>query len=222
MTLVIAALGRDFAILGADSRGVIDAGIGRAEINIYQKTVQITKYVSIQLYGDAEEGSQLVEKYKGQMKRKLKSVDLVAEDFSRFCQNEERAIADVPKDPDYKISFGFLISGLNFKNGKGTPQIYNMRNLTGFRLGRCKHFAVHGKPLIALYLFSMYYQNDMTINDLSKLVAQSIYDTMHIDGDVGGPIRISIIDSDGTRELSDADVNALVETWDLRNLKRIM
>ena len=222
MTLVIAALGKDFVILGADSRGVIDAGLGRAEINIYQKTIQITKYASIQLYGHAEEGSQLVEKYKAQIKRRLQSVDLVAEDFCKFCQDEERAIADVPKDPAFRISFGFLVSGLRIKNGKGTPQIYNLRNLTGFRLGLCRPYAIRGKTLIAHYLFSMYYRNDMTINDLCKVVAQSIYDTMHIDGDVGGPIRMTIIDSGGTRELSDSDVNAYIETWDLRNLRRIM
>ena len=128
----------------------------------------------------------------------------------------------MPRDPDFRVSFGFLVSGLKIKNGNVTPLIYNLRNLTGFRLGLCKPYAIYGKPLIAHYLFSMHYRDDMSIDDLCKLVAQSIYDTKQIDGDVGGLIRMTIIDSDGTREIPDSDVNAYFETWDLRNLKMIV
>lgn len=222
MTLVIAAPGKDFVILGADSRGVIDVGSGRAEINVYKKIIQVTKYASIQIFGSSEVGNQLVEKYKEQISPKLLNVNSVAEDFCKFCQEEERAIANVPRDPDYPISFGFLVSGLKIKSGNVTPLIYTLQNLTGFRLGLCKPYAIRGKPLIAHYLFAKNYVDEMTINDLCELVAQSIYDTMQIDGDVGGQIRMSIIDVDGTREIPDSDVSTYVETWDLRNLRRIM
>jgi 20S proteasome alpha/beta subunit len=222
MTLVIAAPGKDFVILGADSRGVIDVGSGRAEINNCRKIIQITEYASILMYGASEAGNQLVEKYKAQIDPKLQDVTPIAEDFCRFCQNEERAIADVPKHPDSWVSFGFLVCGLKIKNKKTIPLIYNLRNFDGFRLGLCKPFAIKGKPLIAYYFFARDYREDMTLNEMCKLVAQSIYDTMQIDGDVGGPIRMLIIDSDGTRELPDSDVQNYLETWNLKNLKRII
>ncbi len=222
MTLVIAAPGKDFVILGADSRGVVDVGSGRAEINICRKIIQITNYTSILMYGASEAGNQLVEKYKDQINPKLQDVTSIAEDFCKFCQNEERAIANVPKHPDSWISFGFLVCGIKFKNKIPIPLIYNLRNFDGFRLGLCKPFALKGKPLIAYFFFGRDYREDMSLLELCKLVAQSIYDTMQIDGDVGGSIKMAIIDSDGTREISDTDVKNYVETWAVRNLQRIM
>lgn len=232
MTLVIAAPGKDFVILGADSRGVADVGSGRAEINICRKIIQITKHTSIMMYGASEAGNQLVEKYKNQIKPKLQDVSSIAEDFCRFCQNEERAIADVPKHPDAWVSFGFLVCGIRIKNKKTknkkiknrkiVPLIYNLRNFDGFRLGLCKPFAIKGKPLIAYFFFARDYREDMSFNEMGKLVAQSIYDTMQIDGDVGGSIRMVIIDSDGTREIPDSDVQNYIETWAVRNLQRII
>ncbi len=222
MTLVIAAPGKDFIVLGADSRGVIDFGAGRIEVNTHKKLIQLTKYVSVLMYGSSEEGNQLVEKYREQINPKLEHVDKVAQDFCKFCQNEERAIADVPKNPESYVSFGFLVCGLKVKDGKCSPLIYSLHNDNGFRLGLCKPFAILGKPLIAHYLFAKEYVDDMTVEKLCILVAQSIYDTMQIDGDVGGQIRISIIDSEGARELSDTDVNSQYETWSLKKLKKIM
>ena len=223
MTLVIAAPSKDFVVLGADSRGVIEVGSGRAEINTYRKIIQITKYASILLYGSAEVGNQLVEKYKDQIDPNLEDVTSVAEDFCRFCQDEERAIADVPRHPDHSwVRFGFLICGIKFKDGVPVPMIYNMHSLNGYRLGLCKPFALRGKPLIAYFCFSRDYRDDMSLQELCKLVAQSIYNTMQIDGDVGGSIRMSIIDSEGTRAISDRDVQNYIETWAVRNLQRIM
>jgi 20S proteasome alpha/beta subunit len=222
MTLVIAALGKDFVILGADSRGVVDVGNARAEINVYKKIIPVTKYVAIQVFGSSEEGSQLVEKYKEQINPILQSVDKVAEDFCKFCQKEEITLAKVPKDPNYRVSFGFLVSGIKIKNKIVTPLIYAFHNLAGFRLGLCRPYAIRGKPLIAYYLFAKDYKDELTINELCELVAQSLYDTMQIDGDVGGQIRMAIIDADGLREIPDSDVNNYVETWDLRNLRKIM
>jgi 20S proteasome alpha/beta subunit len=222
MTLIIAAPGKDFVIIAADSRGVIDFGSGRAEVNTHKKIAQLTKYVSVLMYGSSEEGNQLVEKYKEQLDPKLEYVDKVAEDFCNFCRNEERALADVPKNPDSYVSFGFLVCGIKIKKGKYTPLVYSLHNDDGFRLGLCKPFAIKGKPLIAYYLFARDYTDDMPVNKLCTLVAQSVYDTMQIDGDVGGQIRISIIDSEGTRELSDADVNEHYKTWTLKKLEEII
>jgi len=222
LTLIIAVPGEDFVIVGADSRGVNDFGSGRVETNIHRKIVRITKYASILMYGSAEECNQLVEKYREQLNPELEDVKSVAEDFCRFCQDEERVIADVPRHPDSWTSFGFIVCGIKIRDGSAVPLIYNLRNYNGFRLGLCTPYAIKGKPLIAHYLFARDYRNEMTVNELCKLTAQAIFDTMQIDGDVGGPIRMAIIDSDGTREVSDSDVNNYVETWHYRNLQRII
>jgi len=64
-------------------------------------------------------------------------------------------------------------------------------------LGRPDPVAHGGKPFIALYHYNQLYNEEMSKDELVQYVAQCIYDTMAVDGDVGGRIRISIIDSDG-------------------------
>jgi len=223
MTLVIAAPGKDFVVLGADSRGVIQTETARVEINTMKKLIPITKYTAILMYGASEEGNQLVEKYKTTIKKDLEEATAVAEDFCEFCREEERKLADVPKHPNAWSWFGFIVCGLNKIGDKySAPLLYNLHNLNGFRLGLCKPYAIKGKPLIAYYLFAKEYRDDMTVDELCKLVAQSIYDTLCIDGDVGGSIKLAIIDADGLREISDSDTRDYIETWQLKDLRRIM
>jgi 20S proteasome alpha/beta subunit len=223
LTLVIAAPGNDFIVLGADSRGVIETGGSRVEINIMRKLIPLTKYTAILIYGAAEEGNQLVEKYKSRIKSELEGACAVAEDFCKFCQNEEIQVASVPKHPDYSPFFGFIVCGLEKKNEQySVPSLYNLHNYSGFRLGLCRPYAIQGKPIIAHYLFARSFKEDMTVDELCKLVAQSIYDTTRVDGDVGGAIRLAIIDHDGLREISDSDIRNYIETWELKDLKRIM
>ena len=226
MTLVIAAPSEDFLVLGADSRGVLDSGDARIEINILKKIVPVTEHVAILMYGGAEEASQLVEKYKSILEKdeeKIDGVTLVAENFCEFCREEERKLVGMPHYEENVTYFGFLVCGMD-KIGErfSKPLIYILSNYNGFRLGLCRPYAIQGKPIIGLYLFSKNYNADMTVDELCRLVAQSIYDTMCIDGDVGGQINIALIDSDGMRELSNPDVKKLYETWQMRDLRRIM
>jgi 20S proteasome alpha/beta subunit len=223
MTLVIAAPGKDYVILGADSRGVIQTEAARIELNIMSKLFPITKYAAILMYGASDEGNQLVEKYRKKMNKKKEGVTAVAEDFTRFCRKEEKELAGVPRHPEAWRLFGFVICGLD-KEGEAfkTPLLYHTDNLGGFRLGLCKPFAIRGKPLIAYYLFAKEFREDMPLNELCKLVAQAIYDTKSIDGDVGGTIKLGVIDAEGFREISDSDISDLIEEWQLKGLKKAM
>lgn len=226
VTLVIAAPGKDFMVLGADSTGVIDSVGARIEISILRKLIPVSKYTAILMYGGSEAANQLVEKYKASIEKegkKLEEVSLISEDFCEFCREEEKKLLGVPKHPESFTYFGFLVCGLDKIGEKfSKPMIYHLTNYDGFRLGLCKPYAIEGKPIIGLYLFAKNYREDMTVDELCKLVARSIYDTMCIDSDVGGKIRIAVIDSDGLRELPDSDVTDSYETWQLRKLRRIM
>jgi 20S proteasome alpha/beta subunit len=223
MTLVIAVPGKEFIVLGADSRAVIDSGVARVEINTVNKIIPITEYAAVLTYGSSEAANQLVEKFKSKKVKKLKWTRDVAENFCDFCRREEKKLAGVPRHPDsFDDIFGFIVAGLDKTDDKYEASAYNLCSFDGFRLGLCKPYAIKGKPLIALYIFVKKFYEDMTVNELCKLVAQSIYDTERIDGDVGGPIKLAVIDLDGLREISSQDIMNLVETWELENLKRIM
>jgi len=54
---------------------------------------------------------------------------------------------------------------------------------------------------------------NMSLDELVRLVAQALYDTMKIDGDVGGQIKLAIIDENGMREIPKRDVDTYITKW---------
>ncbi len=221
MTLVIAAPGTNFILLGADSRAVIqDVAGNRVQINTVKKLIHVSKYVAMLVYGESEVAVQLLEKYKLNMEADIEGASDVAESFAEFCGEEFKKVMWVPK-AGLPI-FGFLVAGLNKGGGEyKIPCIYNIISTNGFMPGICRPFAIKGKPIIALYNFAKKYDENMSVEEISYLVAQSIYDTIEIDGDVGGKIRMAIITPKiGFREIS--DVEKYIERWEIGRLRKIM
>ena len=200
MTLVIAASGQNFMVLGADSRATIqDESGNRVEINTVKKIIPVAKHVAVLIYGEADESIYFVKRFKF-LNKSIDGVSKVAEKFAEFCRKEMQKVKDVPKHPQYFPMFGFIIAGLDpAKTGRGysIPRSYTLKSYNGFMLGRPDPVAHGGKPFIALYHYNQLYNEEMSKDELVQYVAQCIYDTMAVDGDVGGRIRISIIDSDG-------------------------
>ena len=197
MTLVIAAKGSDFIILGADSRGTMrDVAGNRVELNLAVKLIQITEKIAFLVYGDAHISDYLIEKFKEKITDKNKPVSVVAEEFAEFCREEVKKTKDVPRE--YIPNFGFIIAGLDFIGKIPIPRCYKLRSLDGFELGTYREdFAIAGKYIIATYLFSKEFKPDMSVEQLSSLTAKAIYDTSQIDGDVGGEIKMARIDEYG-------------------------
>lgn len=197
MTLVIAARGTNFIILGADSRGtMIDIAGNRVELNQAVKLIQITKHIGFLVYGDAHISDYLVEKFKEKLSPKKKTVRDIAEEFAEFCREEAEKTKDVPRD--YFPAFGYIIAGLDFKNKIPIPQCYRLRSIDAFQLGMYRENpAIAGKYIIARYIFFKEFESNFTVDQLSKLTAKAIYDTGQIDGDVGGEIKMARIDESG-------------------------
>jgi len=51
------------------------------------------------------------------------------------------------------------------------------------------------------------------VNAMTELVAQALYDTMNVDGDVGGDMDVMIIDGEGSRTLLKEDLPDLITAW---------
>lgn len=227
MTLIIAAPGKDapgkdFILLGADSRGTVESGMGRIEINTMQKLIPVTEFTAVLIYGSSEVTNHLVEKFISERANDLKWIKEVAAEFSAFCQEEERRLAGVPKHPDsIDDIFGFIIAGLEENENGHKAYAYHLSSYDGFRQGLCRPYAIEGKPLIALYMFAKEYEENLTQDKLCQLVAQSIYDTERVDGDVGGRIKLAIIDSDGLREIPNNAIDDYIEYWKGDGLEKI-
>ena len=204
MTLVIAARGTNFIILGADSRETMqDIEGNRVELNQAVKLMQITDHVGFLVYGDAHISDYLVEKFKEKLSTTKKTVREIAEEFAEFCRDEAKKTKDVPRN--YFPAFGFIIAGLDFKNKIPIPQCFRLRSVDGFQLGIFRENpAIAGKQLIARHLFLKEFKPDLTVDQLSNLTAKAIYETGRIDGDVGGEIKMARIDETGfTNYISD-------------------
>jgi len=110
----------------------------------------------------------------------------------------------------------FIIAGLDINKGNITPKCYSMCSGSGFKMGKYPSgYGIDGKPFVARYLFRKKYAECKSLDDLCKLVGQSIYDTKKVDGDVGGQIRMAIIDNEGFRGIPENDVyEAYIHKWD--------
>lgn len=216
MTLVIAAGGRDFVILGADNRGTIEeVGGTRVEINIVEKIFKITNHSAILIYGDSGQSQYFIDRFT-RTRHSDADVSIIAENFAEFCQNEVRRLSDVPTHPQYYPTFGFIVAGLDKVRGAfKKPRCFELNSVRGFRLQfGGDGFLINGKPMLAYYLFSKKYKLNMEVKPLSELVATALYDTAHVDGDVGIRARMARIEKNGYYPTSAHDIKSLVqERW---------
>ena len=125
-------------------------------------------------------------------------------------RQEARAVADVPKYPNYFPDYGFIIAGLDKSRGRfKIPKCYTLQSTQGFRMNYGKEgFALEGKPMLAYYLFEKHYERtDKEEPDaLCELVGRTLYDTRRIDGDVGGELKMALIRPEGFDWVPDEDV----------------
>ncbi|AJM92205.1 hypothetical protein [Nitrosopumilus piranensis] len=215
MTTVIAALGSDFVVLGADSQGTLDAGGARTESKDLVKLKRINDKVGILYSGDVNAAEYLIDKFQNKLKStNSDNVTKIATDFRHMCIKEYNEHAGL--EATYLPDFNFIIAGLDTTGGI-TPKVYSMGSSSGFKMGKYPSgYGIGGKPFIARYLFRQKYNENKSKDDLCKLVGQSIYDTKKVDGDVGGQIRMAIIDSeDGFKDVPENDVyDEYITKWD--------
>jgi 20S proteasome alpha/beta subunit len=223
MTLIIAAEGKDFVILGADSRATIESGRTRVEINFMEKIVPVSEHVAVLLAGEAEVADRLVERFKLSLRKKDDGVSNIADKLTRFCIKDALRLAGVPVHPEYFPDFGFIIAGLDKRREQyKIPRTYTLDSLTGFRLGLSRRFAIDGKRMIAYYLFAKEFEQGMNRDDVCALVAKALNDTLSIDGDVGGKIRMAQIDPRGFEPIPETEIqNDYIVPWDVEKLRLI-
>ncbi len=223
MTLIIAAEGKNFVVLGADSRATIEETVGgtRVAINFMNKITQLSDHVAVLLAGDAEVADRLVEKFKLSLNGRDDGVSKIAEKLTDFCREDAKELSQIPTHPDYFPNFGFIIAGLDRVQGKYVlPRCYVLDSLSGFRLGLARGFALDGKRMIAYYIFAKEFDYGMEFDALCKLVAKAINDTIGIDGDVGGRIRMARIDSTGFTPIPSQDIHDhYIVSWDVQKLQ---
>ena len=215
MTLVIAAYGKDFVILAADSRGTLRESDGgtRVELNRYRKLRHINDRVGLLMYGDANFANYLVEQFGRDNDLSRLGVTSFSHKFAKFARDE---LAKVPIISRGAVPpYGYIIAGLEQGSRRSAaPRCLGLYSANGFHVCEYDRFAIEGKPILANYLFAKGFFDDMDEEELSSLVAQAIYDTRKVDGDVGGSIHMTIIDRKGLRPVDASDIDKMIDQWE--------
>lgn len=205
MTLVACFRGRDGLVLAADSRGTIGNPAGLTAINDTQtKLFQLSKFVGIVTYGQAELAAQLITEVKSRLEEAdayftpvfHKTRETVREKYQEWLKNvalEHRPIV------------GFIVAGFE-ENGE--PRIYYLSSPLDFAPQLCTTgFALGGIPQYATYLGHRLYDSQMSRRNLTMLAAYVITETATQDPKVGGPIRIAEIShQQGYHEMEEAEL----------------
>ena len=216
MTLVIAAHGRNFVVLGADSRGIVGA-LERERLTIgmdkMRKLTPIAKHVGILTYGMGEFGESLLEGFRKEKESDLDGATNVVEKLYVSCKERwGEWFSGVPRE--MRPNVGFVVAGLDQKEGEKNytlTRIYSMESHYDFAYALHNRFLLRGIDPLAMYILNKQYYEGMMLDDLCTLVAYAISETASVDKRVGGPIRIAIIDSKGFREIPEQDVQSMLE-----------
>lgn len=218
MTLIISAQGKDFVVVGADTRETIDEGTIRIEINIGEKLTKLSTHTAVLFAGDSGLAQYAIERFKSKSGIKDVGVTGLTEKFAKYLRREAIEQSAVPTVSNFIPSFDFVIGGLDrSSDGKfAIPKCYRLVSRQGFRLRYEKDgFALDGKDMLANYKFAKHYRkNQMTLKELTNLVAQTLWDTSRVDGDVGGKFKMAYIDSKGFHEMHEPDITkAILNKW---------
>ncbi len=231
MTLLIALRGIDptneesYIILGCDSRGVSeqeDAPTTRIQINKFRKAFPITKYSAVLIAGDAGKGLYLIDEFKKERISDSQDTTDLAKMFSSFCKNQFRMIDTYTLSTSSAFpNVGFIFAGMNRNRKKSfcEPKIYLLGSEGLFSLSLKENFHAEGMTLIANYFLEKYYKENLKINDACQLVAQAIYDTQRLNGNVGGPINLLRIVPSGLQFI---DADDFYTEWDEARIEEIV
>ena len=224
MTLIIAAIGeyeeeqkkKPFIIMGADDRIVITSSSGvRSESCGAEKLFKLSKYCGVLIADDGVIGKTLIERFKMQYKdKKLVWVSEIVEEFSKFSREMFKNSIGFPQIP----SVIFIFAGFDKENEELKPKIFVLWSGDGFLVrSSIKPYEIQGQPWISLYKFEKEYEKaKFSIDKLSRLVCQSIFDTHRINsGNVGKPTWYARIDEEGfkSHEELGIEVKDLYDEW---------
>ncbi len=207
MTLIIALEGTNYVVIGADSKGS-GGYMARVDSLNEEKMLTLSKYCAVLISGNAEIGIELIEEFKVKFKSlNGLSVSQIVKKFSTFCRKNIVVFTDTmaPNHPAFP-DFDYIVTGLNKKGRTFSPQTNILRSRSLFFPGRVKNKATEGEKHIADYLIGEEYDRTVDQETMCFLSGKILAKTIKINGNVGGKIKIGVIDKSGLRILPDDNV----------------
>jgi len=196
-TLVIAAQGRNFIVLGADSKGMLGDLAGPIVIGSSRarKITVLSNHVGVATYGVAEFGENLLHQFPSVMEKGLDGVTNVLEKLRVFCRDkwsEWFQGISIERQPH----LGFMVAGLDKSQSSeyDMPRIYSIESPLNFAPALHPYgYACRGIFPLATFIIDEKYQEDMSVDDLCDLVESTISRVAQTDPRIGLPARIALI-----------------------------
>jgi 20S proteasome alpha/beta subunit len=196
-TLVIGGQGNNFVVLAADSKGTLGDLLGPIVIGSSRakKIKIISDHAAAAIYGIAEYGENLLREYQDTKKPDTDGVTKVLEDMRKFCKKKWRewfSGMDIENQP----CLGFMVAGLDQdENGEySIPRIYSIESTLDFAPALHPYgYACRGILSLATFIMDEKYEENMSIDDLGKLVESTISTVAQTDPRIGLPVRIALI-----------------------------
>jgi hypothetical protein len=194
MTLIVAVAGNDFVIVGADGKGTVTDHVGnRVDSLNEQKLVKLTDFVCVLLVADGEIGLELIEEFQTRVKPKPNwGITKTVAELSVFCKEQVGSFFSGVRSSDPSFpDIIYVLAGFDKVGTKYKSKINVLRSSSMFFPGRYKDKVAEGKPLIARYILSHKYNRNLSEDDMCYLVGELFVETITLDGDVGGQIRMA-------------------------------
>ena len=196
-TLVIAVQGREFIVLGADSKGMLgDLGgpivIGSTRA---RKITLLSNHVGVATYGVGEFGENLLLQYQNARRKDLDGVTTIVEELRTFCRDKwSEWFRDI--DVQARPPLGLMIAGLDKDQNEeySVPRIYSIESMLNFAPALHPYgYACRGIPALATFIMDKKYREDMSVDELCDLVESTITRIAQTDPRIGIPVRVALI-----------------------------
>jgi 20S proteasome alpha/beta subunit len=212
MTIILTVHGKDFVILGSDSRGTDQLEDGsRVESNVVQKVWPAGEYIRVLLCGEGDYAYNLYDIFQARYGTSHVDVRDAANHLAEVAREDARQLKGVPGAFEYGSGIGFIVTGLNFEREQVRPMSFSMSSDDGYKLHLTQlGYCIDGKSPIPRYILVKHYDRQKIEDDLSRLAAHAICEVGSVDSDVGGNVRIAIIERAGYRDYTDKAVNIML------------
>ncbi len=220
MTLVTAVQGKDFVVVGTDSRGTFGhPNVAYSAYDTMQKLVVLTPHVAVLTYGVGEVGDNILQEVKrDKLQQQVEQIDGISDvlrELQKYCLDKwNQWLKNVPFEA--RPAIGYIVAGLdkNSESEYSIPKIYSMNSMVGFMPGFHRYgWANGGIPIYAVYLYGRRYKSDMSLDELSGLAAYVISETASQDHRVGGPLKMAQILPKGCESLSEEQIKELLDKY---------
>lgn len=214
MTLVVALKSKQGLVMATDSRVTIGDPRGVTAMNdTANKLVQLNDYCALGISGSAELANTLIDQWLSEKPHVKKlDIDKVVVDACKNFRNKYdewfRGLELEKRPPVHMIMVGLKDQG----NDNWLPRTYLMASQMNFAV----QLATDGCMLVgvvqyAIYLKHRFYDPSMGINQATKLAVYLIAETATQDPKVGGPLKAAQIGPEGFYQLSENEIDAIIQ-----------